>query len=97
MSQITVSPSQTQFSAEDSETILSAAIRQGINLPHSCQSGVCGSCAATVVSGDVVQSAEYDDYVLTEEEIAAGTVRRRWEGFVFHGLHIKISFTDNLL
>ena len=74
MSQITVSPSQTQFAAEDSETILSAAIRQGINLPHSCQSGVCGSCAATVVSGDVVQSAEYDDYVLTEEEIAAGTV-----------------------
>lgn len=71
MSQITVSPSQTQFAAEDSETILSAAIRQGINLPHSCQSGVCGSCAATVVSGDVVQSAEYDDYVLTEEEIAA--------------------------
>ena len=35
---------------------------------------MCGSCAATVVSGDVVQSAEYDDYVLTEEEIAAGTV-----------------------
>lgn len=74
MSQIIVSPSQTQFSSQENETILSAAIRHGINLPHSCQSGVCGSCVATLVSGSVVQSGEYDDYVLNQDEIAAGKI-----------------------
>ncbi|MDO4433775.1 MAG: 2Fe-2S iron-sulfur cluster-binding protein [Alysiella sp.] len=74
MSQITVSPSQTQFSSNDGETILAAAIRQGINLPHSCQSGVCGSCRARLVSGSIAQSGEYDDYVLSPEEIEAGMI-----------------------
>lgn len=74
MSKITVSPSNTQFSTQENETILAAAIRNGINLPHSCQSGVCGSCAARLVSGSIQQSSEYDDYVLTPEEIAAGTI-----------------------
>lgn len=74
MSQITVSPSQTQFQTQDNETILSAALRQGINLPHSCQSGVCGSCAAILVSGQVQKSGEYDDYVLNADEIAAGKI-----------------------
>lgn len=71
---ITVSPSQTLFQAEENETVLASAIRQGYNLPHSCQSGVCGCCAARIVSGTVHQSGEYDDYVLTEEEVAAGMV-----------------------
>ncbi len=71
---INVSPSQTAFDAAEDETILAAAIRQGINLPHSCQSGVCGSCAARLLSGSVRKSAEYDDYVLTEEELASGMI-----------------------
>lgn len=74
MSNITVLPSKTEFSSQENETILSAALRQGINLPHSCQSGVCGSCAARLISGSIKQSGEYDDYVLTPEEIAAGTI-----------------------
>ncbi len=74
MSQITVSPSQTQFTTQDHETILAAAIRNGINLPHSCQGGVCGSCAAKLISGNVQKNNEYDDYVLTPEQIAAGTI-----------------------
>ncbi|ULJ63632.1 FAD-binding oxidoreductase [Wielerella bovis] len=74
MSQITVSPSNTQFSSQPNETILSAAIRNGINLPHSCQSGVCGSCAAKLISGSIQKSSEYDDYVLSTDEIAAGTI-----------------------
>lgn len=72
MSQITVTPSQTQFNTQEHETILAAAIRNGINLPHSCQSGVCGSCRAQLISGSIQQSNEYDDYVLTQEETAAG-------------------------
>lgn len=74
MPQITVLPSQTQFTAHENETILAAALRNSINLPHSCQGGVCGSCVAKRVSGSIQQSGEYDDYVLTAEEMAAGNI-----------------------
>ncbi|MDK4680401.1 2Fe-2S iron-sulfur cluster-binding protein [Kingella negevensis] len=74
MSKITVSPSQTEFTANPDETLLTAAIRQGYNLPHSCQSGVCGSCAAKLISGSVRENQEYDDYVLSAEERAAGKI-----------------------
>ncbi|UOP05388.2 2Fe-2S iron-sulfur cluster-binding protein [Conchiformibius kuhniae] len=74
MPQITISPSQTVFTAESGETILAAALRNGHNLPHACQSGVCGSCRARLVSGKVLPNGEYDDYVLTPDEHAAGMV-----------------------
>ena len=31
--------------------ILDAALAAGLNLPHSCKSGHCGSCRARLVSG----------------------------------------------
>ncbi len=74
MSQIIVQPTQTAFDARSDETILAAAIRHGINLPHSCQSGVCGTCVATVLSGSVQTAGEYDDYVLNQEQIDMGMV-----------------------
>lgn len=74
MSRITVLPSQTQFDAESGETILASAIRQGHNLPHACQSGVCGSCRARLLSGKVSHSGCYDDYVLTDAERESGMV-----------------------
>jgi CDP-6-deoxy-L-threo-D-glycero-4-hexulose-3-dehydrase reductase len=74
MPHITVNPSQTQFDAQENETILAAALRHQINLPHACQSGVCGTCVATVVSGSVKPNEQYDDYVLSQEQIDAGAV-----------------------
>ena len=73
MSQITLTPSQTQFETQADETILEAALRQGFNLPNACQSGMCGTCVAQVVSGEV-QMGEYDECALTDEDAAAGMV-----------------------
>ena len=42
--QVTVMPSGRQFEAAADETILSAALRQGIGLPYGCKNGACGSC-----------------------------------------------------
>ncbi|MBQ9601699.1 MAG: 2Fe-2S iron-sulfur cluster binding domain-containing protein, partial [Neisseriaceae bacterium] len=39
---INVLPSQTEFNSEEQQSLLSAALSQGINLPHACQNGVCG-------------------------------------------------------
>lgn len=73
MSQVTITPSQTQFETQADETILEAALRQGYNLPNACQSGMCGTCIAQVVSGEVVLG-DYDDCALTDEDAAAGMV-----------------------
>ncbi|MEW8069300.1 MAG: CDP-6-deoxy-delta-3,4-glucoseen reductase [Candidatus Thiodiazotropha sp.] len=48
-----VEPSGHEFSVETGETILDAAIRQGVNLPYGCRNGFCGDCLATLAKGQV--------------------------------------------
>ena len=43
---------QITFTANDDETVLAAATRQNLNLPHSCKSGACGQCKAELMSGE---------------------------------------------
>ena len=35
------------------QRLLEAALAAGLNLPHSCKSGHCGSCRARLVSGQI--------------------------------------------
>ena len=51
--QISVQPSGHVFQAEADETILDAALRQGLTLPYGCRDGACGSCRGKVLSGEV--------------------------------------------
>ncbi|MEJ2610242.1 MAG: CDP-6-deoxy-delta-3,4-glucoseen reductase [Candidatus Thiodiazotropha sp.] len=50
---IQVEPSGHEFSVKNDETILDAAIRQGINLPYGCRNGFCGDCRANLTAGEV--------------------------------------------
>jgi glycine betaine catabolism B len=45
--------SGTTFDCAPNETILDAALRNGLNPPSSCAEGVCGTCKSMVVSGTV--------------------------------------------
>src|SRR5215813_710803 len=54
---ITLLPFEKQFTCNDDETILQAAIRQGFNLRYGCKHGGCGMCKALVVEGEVDNSA----------------------------------------
>ena len=53
MYQVTIQNSGHSFSVADSESILEAALRQGIILPYGCRNGACGSCKGTVTAGSV--------------------------------------------
>lgn len=42
-----------EFPCDETETVLDAALAKGIALPYGCRSGLCGSCKATLLSGEV--------------------------------------------
>ncbi|WP_342120603.1 CDP-6-deoxy-delta-3,4-glucoseen reductase [Pseudoduganella sp. OTU4001] len=69
--QITVQPSGHQFSCEEDETVLAAAMRAGVGLPYGCKNGACSSCKGKVVEGSVSHKA-HQRRALSEEEEASG-------------------------
>lgn len=58
MPQVTLVPSGQDFTAERDEPVLAAALRAGLNLPHSCKGGHCSSCLARIVSGTIAYPGE---------------------------------------
>ncbi len=46
-------PHDYQFTVEDGQTILDAALKQSILLPYGCRSGNCGVCKSQLVDGKV--------------------------------------------
>ena len=50
--QVTIEPDGRRFEALAGETLLEAARRCGLDLPHECGWGHCGSCKVTVVEGE---------------------------------------------
>jgi phenol hydroxylase P5 protein len=50
---VTIEPIGEQIEVEDDQTILQAALRQGVWLPFACGHGTCGTCKVQVVDGDV--------------------------------------------
>lgn len=53
------------------ETILNAALRVRADVPFACAGGVCGTCRAKVVSGDVKME---ENYALEKDEVDAGYI-----------------------
>ena len=53
------------------ERILDAALRQRPELPYACKGGVCSTCRARVVSGEVSMAR---NFALEPDEVAAGYV-----------------------
>lgn len=51
--QVTIAASGTRFLVEKDESVLDAALRQGIGLPYGCRNGQCGSCKGKLLSGKV--------------------------------------------
>ena len=69
--QVTIAPSQHQFTVTADQTVLDAALAAGILLPYSCRSGACSTCKAKIVSG-TIQPVPSAEVVLSPEEREAG-------------------------
>ena len=50
---VTIRPLSRTFAVAAGETVLGAALRAHLNLPHSCKRGSCASCRARLISGEI--------------------------------------------
>lgn len=55
--QLTIEPLGQTIEVEDGQTILEAALRAGIYLPHACCHGLCATCKVQVIDGEVEHGA----------------------------------------
>jgi len=69
--EITTVPCGHRLTAREGETVLEAALRQGLSLPYVCRDGACGVCKGRILKG-AVDYGTYQEGVLTETEKAEG-------------------------
>lgn len=68
---VMVDDEETTFEMSAKQTILDAALKQGIDAPYSCQGGICSSCLARVTEGSAEMTK---NAILSEKEVADGLI-----------------------
>jgi len=68
---ILVDDEETTFEMSQKQTVLEAALKQGVDAPYSCQGGICSSCLARVTNGTAEMKK---NSILTDSEIAEGLI-----------------------
>ena len=66
-----VDDEETTFEMSQKQTVLEAALKQGIDAPYSCQGGICSSCLARITNGTAEMKK---NSILTDGEIAEGLI-----------------------
>ena len=62
------------FSMDKDNNILDEALANGLDVPYSCQGGVCTTCMGKLEKGKVIMD---DDQMLSDEEINDGLMLTR--------------------
>lgn len=65
---VSIQPSGRQFQVDADETILAAALRQGVGLPYGCKNGACGSCKGKLITGQLQHGAHQESALSAAEE-----------------------------
>ena len=68
---VLVDGDEATFEMSSKQTLLEAALKQGIDAPYSCQGGICSSCLARVTKGTAEMKK---NAILTDSEIAEGLI-----------------------
>ena len=67
---VSIQDTEKQFSVDQDESVLEAALYQDVALPYGCQSGGCGACRAKIIAGDI--QYDYDPPGLSAVEKSQG-------------------------
>lgn len=68
---VLVDDEETNFEMDSKLTILTAALKEGLDAPYSCQGGICSSCLAKVTEGKAVMDK---NSILSDAEIKDGFI-----------------------
>jgi ring-1,2-phenylacetyl-CoA epoxidase subunit PaaE len=68
---VLVDDEETTFEMSQKQTLLEAALKQGIDAPYSCQGGICSSCLARISKGTAEMKK---NSILTDKEVASGLI-----------------------
>jgi len=68
---VMVDDEEATFEMSQKQTLLEAALKQGLDAPYSCQGGICSSCLARITSGTAEMKK---NSILTDGEIAEGLI-----------------------
>ncbi len=70
---VRLEPVGVEFEVEEDETILDAAFRQGIALPHGCKEGQCSACKCVQLDGET-EMEKYSTFALSDMEKEGGHI-----------------------
>ena len=70
---VRLEPIGVEFEVNEGETVLNAAFRQGISLPHGCKEGQCSACKCNLLEGDV-DLLKYSTFALSDGEREQGGI-----------------------
>ncbi|NLS04165.1 2Fe-2S iron-sulfur cluster binding domain-containing protein [Rhizobium sp. P32RR-XVIII] len=70
---VRLEPVGVEFEVENGETVLNAAFRQGIALPHGCKEGQCSACKCVLLDGEV-DMLKYSTFALNDMEKDSGHI-----------------------
>lgn len=68
---VTVDDETTTFEMRAEQTVLEAALDNDLDVPYSCQGGICSSCLARLTEGEATMR---QNNILTESEVAEGLI-----------------------
>jgi CDP-4-dehydro-6-deoxyglucose reductase/ferredoxin-NAD(P)+ reductase (naphthalene dioxygenase ferredoxin-specific) len=75
--QVTITNKKKVIDVARDETILDAAVREGIDYPYACASGNCGTCISQLDSGKVSPLPRSDTSLSPDQEEAGQTLACR--------------------
>lgn len=64
---VRLEPVGIDIEVEEDETVLDAAFRQGIAVPHGCKEGQCASCKSILIEGEI-DLKKYSTFALSDME-----------------------------
>ena len=68
-----INSGQHEVTVEPNQNLLDAALKSGVNFPHDCRVGSCGSCTCKLTKGKIKKLTDFS-YVLTLDQLNDGMI-----------------------